>query len=66
MNEEILFFRALSLDGHKRPAFLRDACSGADPAHRRMEALLAAHECETTILDRPLPYGADLLAVLFE
>jgi WD40 repeat protein/serine/threonine protein kinase len=50
MNEETLFYRALERPPAEREAFLEQACGGDDALHRRLEALLRAHESPGSFL----------------
>ena len=53
MNEETLFQEALSRSAEQRAAFLEQACAGRPELLAAVEALLAAHEKSSNILDNP-------------
>jgi serine/threonine protein kinase len=48
-----LFDAALERDAASRPSFLAEACRGDDPLRAEIERLLAAHQQEAPLLDRP-------------
>jgi WD40 repeat protein len=53
MNEESLFQEALSRPAEERAAFLAQACAGHPELRAAVEALLAAHDKPSNILDKP-------------
>jgi WD40 repeat protein/serine/threonine protein kinase len=53
MTEETLFQEALSRPAKERAAFLAQACAGQPELRAAVEALLAAHERSSNILDKP-------------
>ena len=59
--EKQIFLSALDLQSHaERTAFLDDACCDDAPLRESVEALLAAHERDTNILDQPPNRSRDL------
>jgi eukaryotic-like serine/threonine-protein kinase len=52
MNEETLFQEALSRSSSERAAFLEQACAGRPDLRASVEALLAAHDKSSNILDQ--------------
>jgi WD40 repeat protein/serine/threonine protein kinase/tetratricopeptide (TPR) repeat protein len=55
MTEETLFQEALSRPAEERAAFLATACAGQPELRAAVEALLAAHDKSSNILDWPPP-----------
>ncbi len=53
MNDEILFHQAVAQPAQERAAFLDAACAGDEALHRRVEALLLAHETPGSFLQAP-------------
>ena len=53
MNEETLFQEAISRPSEQRAAFLEEACAGQPDLREAVNALLAAHEKSSNILDKP-------------
>src|SRR5207248_9425220 len=53
VTEETLFQEALSRSPEERAAFLAQACAGRPEVRAAVEALLAAHDKSSNILDRP-------------
>src|SRR6266550_2892800 len=51
--EEALFQAVAQLAGTERAAFLNGACHGDPALRQRMEALLAAHDAEDSLLAEP-------------
>src|SRR5437870_4033784 len=53
MTEETLFHEALSRQAEERAVFLAQACTGRPELRAAVEALLAAHDKPSSILNRP-------------
>jgi hypothetical protein len=64
MREEALFSQAIELPKDERAAFLEEACADDLALRSRIEELLAAHESDATIFDRPPAIPEDLLAIV--
>src|SRR6187397_3145471 len=57
--EEALFQAVAQLTGAERAAFLNGACHGDPALRQRMEALLAAHDAQDSLLAEPPVEGRD-------
>jgi hypothetical protein len=64
IEEEALFSQAIELSKDERTAFLEEACADDLGLRSRIEELLATHDSDSTIIDRPPVNPEDLLALV--
>ena len=57
--EVVIFTEALKVSVQERDAFLANACDGDEKLHRKVEALLRAHDRIGSFLEEP-PTGASI------
>jgi len=51
--EVAVFTEAIKIPRHQRAAFLEEACGGDEELHRKVEALLSAHDRLGNFLEDP-------------